>query len=169
MFRSPYVKQHNSEHKSRFMIDAIILDRLDHLDSGDSERLTWFYDVPLAVWSELKSQWILGRPSNCLMYGNQTKETHKALVVLEAKEHSETDITQLIIYLAAVQDARKKANNKLNGSVFGISTDAYGWQFLFLNSDRKLCVSPTISWLLQRSLVIQWIDQILQDAVRITA
>lgn len=85
----------------------------------------------------------------------------------EAKElGTTTDITQLITYLAAVQDARKKTG-KLDVSVFGISTDAYGWQFLFLNSDRKLSVSPAINWYFQSSLVIQWIDRILQDAIRI--
>lgn len=82
MLRSPYLLHHNSGHKSRFVIDAILLDRLDQLDNAVSERLTWFYDVQLAVWSGLKREWIQGKAANCLMYGKQKNDMHTALLVL---------------------------------------------------------------------------------------
>ena len=49
-------------------------------------------------------------------------------------------LPQLIIYLAAVQDARTSCN-KMNSSVFGLLTDSTNFRFISLDPLRKLFVS----------------------------
>jgi hypothetical protein len=51
----------------------------------------------------------------------------------------------MIVYLAAVQQARI-ADNKINTSVFGITTDSDEFKFIFLDSKMKLFASKGFNW-----------------------
>ena len=74
-------------------------------------------------------------------------------------------LPQLIIYLAAVQDACKCCN-KMNSSVFGLLTDSTNFRFIYLNPLRKLFVSKSYEWMEEKARIIQWIDKILEDLIQ---
>ena len=74
-------------------------------------------------------------------------------------------LPQLIIYLAAAQDARKSCN-KANSSIFGLLTDSTNFRFVYLDPSRKLFVSKLHEWLDEKTRIVQWIDKILEDLVQ---
>ena len=74
-------------------------------------------------------------------------------------------LPQLIIYLAAVQDARKCCN-KINSSVFGLLTDSTNFRFVYLDPSRKLFVSKPHEWMEEKARIVQWIDKILEDSIQ---
>jgi hypothetical protein len=76
-----------------------------------------------------------------------------------------TALPQLIIYLAAIQDARKRAGKKFK-SAFGLITDGSWFQFAFLDDSRKLFVSRVKEWVSDKMEIIKWIDKILEDAIK---
>jgi hypothetical protein len=81
---------------------------------------------------------------------------------------AEAALPRLIVYLAAIQDSRKRAG-KVNCSVFGVMTDSRQFVFVFLDESRKLFVSNTLSWLNQDTTIVKWIDKILEDAIKSSA
>lgn len=47
----------------------------------------------------------------------------------------------------------------------GVMSDCTVYTFAFLDKNRKLFLSPTFRWMIQKVEIVQWIDQILRDAI----
>jgi hypothetical protein len=122
---------------SRSVVNINFCDRLEALkDPGAGERLHWLAGVSLAAESLRENVTISGRADWVLAHaeGKAASETtlvvlcvfrHLNLIYMTANPPSEAKkgaaklaLPQLVIYLAAIQDARKKAR-KDNTSVFG--------------------------------------------------
>lgn len=78
---------------------------------------------------------------------------------------AKSGLPQLIIYLAAVQNARQQPNKAIC-SVFGISTDSNQYYFVHLDVERELFVSKPFHWLTEKTEVVRWADRILSHAIR---
>jgi hypothetical protein len=74
-------------------------------------------------------------------------------------------LPQLIIYLAAIQDARKRIG-KINYSVFGLLTDSEDFEFVYPDPSRTLFVSRLYQWMYEKVEIIQWIDKILEESIK---
>ena len=75
-----------------------------------------------------------------------------------------TALPQMIIYLAAVRQARL-VEKKINSSVFGILTDSVEFQFAFLSSEMKLFISKVLVWHFESTEILRWLDRILADSI----
>ncbi|KAL2863694.1 uncharacterized protein BJX67DRAFT_384392 [Aspergillus lucknowensis] len=184
LLSSPYFQRANSESTARIVFDVLFCDRLESLDAHEAgKKLNWYPKVILSVTSKTNDFSIHGRADRCLSYGTkaaretalvvlfvssfsiQTK-TIKLTLVGEAKKPGAMGpaLAQLIIYLAAVQDARKQVN--INPSVFGVISDSRVYQFAWLDGNRKLFVSDVYSWVSNQSIIIKWIDRMLRDSIK---
>ena len=84
--------------------------------------------------------------------------------MIEAKplESTSVGMPQLLVYMAAGQDAR---HDQINCNVFGMLTDSDEFRFAFLDENRKLWVSKPLVWAADQDLIIAFIDRILIDAI----
>ncbi|OXV10665.1 hypothetical protein Egran_01575 [Elaphomyces granulatus] len=158
--QSKYFKSSNSEMMARISIDILFCDRLNLLqDSNAEEHLNWVPEVSLSEHKHCHSrEGRLGIGVQCelsIRFSLEAKRGGAAKAVLP----------QLIVYLAAIQDSRKRAD-KVNYSVFGVMTDSSEFIFVLLDESRKLFVSNTLSWLNQDTTIVKWIDKILEDAIK---
>lgn len=78
---------------------------------------------------------------------------------------AQSRLPQLIICLAAVQDARKESH-KMNSAVFGLVTDSSVFQFVYLDPARKLFTSRLLQWVTDKKRIVQWIDRVLEDSIK---
>ena len=152
----------------RTLIDLIVLDRLKKLkDHGAARRLHVSAEVPVSVHAKDaygNDQLVRGRANWALGYGVTKSDTGAILLMVEAKpfESAAVGMPQLLVYMAAVQDA---CHDRVNRSVFGMSTDSVDFRFAFLDENRKLWVSEPLMWASDQDLIIAFIDRILIDAI----
>lgn len=165
---SEYVGVRQDEAFCRTIIDLIILDRLKHLeDHSAAHRLQVSAEVPVSVRIRDvygNDQLVRGRADWALGYGTTKSETGAILLMVEAKpnEAASVGMPQLLVYMAAVQDARR---DRVNRTVFGMLTDSDEFRFAFLDEKRKLFVSRPLLWAIDQNLIITYIDNILIDAI----
>ncbi|OCL00585.1 uncharacterized protein K441DRAFT_533611 [Cenococcum geophilum 1.58] len=165
---SKYFKSTNYESLCRTILNIIFCDRLNILNNRKSELyLNSVFGVTLSTQSKRLHKTISGRADWVLGHGNLRSTLDPSLIVMEAKRTGAADLAlpQLIIYLAAVQDARK-SRSKMNSSVFGLLTDSTNFRFVYLDPSRKLFVSKPHEWLEEKAKIIQWIDKILEDSIQ---
>ena len=86
-----------------------------------------------------RADWILG-------YGKTKANTGSILMIVEAKGlgRAETGLTQMLIYMAAVHEARR---GYTNNSVFGMLSNSIEFKFAFLDSNKKFYVSYPLFWI----------------------
>ncbi|KAN0072338.1 hypothetical protein V8E54_009267 [Elaphomyces granulatus] len=152
--QSKYFKSSNSEMMALISIDILFCDRLNLLQDSNAEaHLNWL-------------------PEHCqegrLGIGVQCELSIRFSLEAKRGGAAEAALPRLIVYLAAIQDSRKRAG-KVNCSVFGVMTDSRQFVFVFLDESRKLFVSNTLSWLNQDTTIVKWIDKILEDAIKSSA
>lgn len=168
LFHSEYVGVRQDEAFCRTIIDLIILDRLKNLkDHSAAHRLQVSAEVPISIRTKDvygDDELIRGRADWALGYGATKNDTGAILLMVEAKPNESASIgmPQLLVYMAAVQDAR---HDRINRSVFGMLTDSDEFRFAFLDDTRKLFVSKPLMWALEQDLIIAYIDTILLDAI----
>lgn len=165
---SPYIPDRTNESFSRTIIDLILLDRLNALrDETSHRKLLLGAEVTIAiqVMDNGKPTVVQGRADWAIGYGNSTETTGNLLIVAEAKRVGQAVVgmPQLIIYMAAAQEARK---DRVNQTVWGILSDAHNFFFLCLNNDRKLLTSPMLEWRYQSSQILNHLDTLLRDAIQ---
>jgi hypothetical protein len=51
-------------------------------------------------------------------------------------------------------------------SVFGLLTDSLSFQFVFLNTEKKLFTSRLLQWHLEKAQIIRWIDHVLAESIK---
>lgn len=164
---SPYIAVRADEAISRTIIDLIMIDRLRNLQDKDAyHQLHVSAEVAMSVRVQDQfgsHQIIKGRADWALGYGPKS-DIATSLVIIEAKRHAEGTIgvPQLLVYMAAVQDARKHRPNK---SVFGILSDSNRFTFLLLDQHAKLFKSRVFEWSFDAPTIINHIDIILIDAI----
>ena len=144
------------------------MDRLHHLQDNDAtHRLQVSAEVPVSVRVKDvygNDELVKGRADWALGYGATKSDTGAILLVVEAKpfEAAAVGMPQLLVYMAAVQDARQ---NRINRSVFGMLSDSKEFRFSFLDENRKLYVSNTLVWSNMQDMIIAYIDMILISAI----
>jgi hypothetical protein len=154
---------------SRTVLDLILYDRLRHLEDKDAfHQLILSAEVPVSVNIEDEfgnPEIINGRADWVLGYGKTKANTGSILMIVEAKAggKAETGLPQMLIYMAAVHEAR---HGHTNNSVFGMLSDSREFTFAFLDSNKKLHVSLTFFWLHHQQAIISYIDAILLDAIQ---
>jgi hypothetical protein len=50
--------------------------------------------------------------------------------------------------------------------VFGLLTDPLSFQFVFLNTEKKLFTSRLLQWHLEKAQIIRWIDHVLAESIK---
>ncbi|OOO13694.1 17 kDa surface antigen [Aspergillus oryzae] len=94
------------------------------------------FETPL---SSIISQRVIlrGDADYTVWYTSHRKETNQ-LVIVEAKKarHVTLGLPQLLGYMGSVQVARRTAQ-KCKITVFGVLTDGYQWDFVYLNENSK--------------------------------
>jgi hypothetical protein len=50
--------------------------------------------------------------------------------------------------------------------VFGLLTDSLSFQFVFLNTEKKLFTSRLLQWHLEKAQIIRWIDHVLAESIK---
>lgn len=45
-------------------------------------------------------------------------------------------------------------------------TDADEFQFIYLNTDRKLFTSRPLRWYYDKNQIVQWVDRVLEDSIK---
>jgi hypothetical protein len=105
-----------------------------------------------------RADWVLG-------YGKDKMNTGSILMVVEAKPHENASIglPQMLVYMAAVQEARL---GHTNNTVFGMLSDGKEFKFAFLDSNKKFYVSLPLFWIHHQQAIISYIDAILLDAIQ---
>ena len=139
---------------SRTIIDNLLCDRLLALDDSKANKnlqVATEVDIraELANISEKASYnagYVTGRADYVLSYGGLKSSLENALVVIEAKKDGfcYTAITQMLCYLAGIQNACKRAG-KINIEVFGIMADTDNFQFALLDNQRTAFISKPLS------------------------
>jgi hypothetical protein len=155
---------------SRTILDLILVDRLRHLEDKDAfHRLILSAEVPVSVKIKIddKPELANGRADWALGYGRNKANTGSILIVVEAKprENASVGLPQLLVYMAAVQEARLGHTNK---DVFGMLSDSKEFRFAFLDSNKKFYESLPFFWRLrqQQQVILSYIDTMLLDAIQ---
>ena len=106
-----------------------------------------------------------GRADWALGWGPDKSNTGSLLIIVEAKAvgNGTVGMPQLLVYMAAVQEARRDRPNK---TVFGMLSDTSDYKFACLDNNKKLLVSHSLEWLFDRQAILRHIDHILQDAIQ---
>ena len=154
---------------SRTVLDLILYDRLRHLEDKDAfHQLILSAEVPVSV--NIKDEFgnpeiINGRADWILGYGKTKANTGSILMVVEAKGlgRAETGLTQMLIYMAAVHEARR---GHTNNSVFGMLSDSTEFRFAFLDSNKRFHDSRPLLWKFDQQAIISYIDAMLLDAIQ---
>ncbi len=69
---------------------------------------------------------------------------------------------QLIVYLAAVWEARENKNNR---TVFGILSNADGYWFACFDNSKNLSISKQLVWRDDKKEILAHLDTILRDFI----
>lgn len=110
------------------------MDRLRHSEGKDScHWLQISAEVPVSICIKDaygNHEMVKGRAEWTLGYGTDKNDTGPILLVVEAKpyESAPVGMPRLLVYMAAVQEARQ---DRVNGSVFGMISDKQRVSFLF--------------------------------------
>lgn len=110
------------------------MDRLRHLEGEDSRHwLQVSAEVPVSIRIRDvygNHEMVKGRADWALDYGTDKNDTGPILLVVEAKpyESAPVGMPRLLVYMAAVQEARQ---DRVNGSAFGMISDKQRVSFLF--------------------------------------
>ena len=150
------------------ILDLIIIDRLRHLEDKDAHhRLQVSAEVPMSI--QVKDIYgneeiIKGRADWALGYGTNKLNTGAILLIVEAKpyESAAVGMPQLLIYMAAVYEARK---DRVNKSVFGMLSDCKEFRFAFLDENKKFFVTESFAWVTKQSTIIAYLDMVLTNAI----
>lgn len=107
---------------------------------------------------------IKGRADWALGYGTNRLNTGAILLVVEAKPYDSAAVgmPQLLVYMAAVYEARK---DRINKSVFGVLSDCKEFRFAFLDENKKLFVTESFAWMTKQSTIIGYLDMVLIKAI----
>lgn len=124
-------------------------------------------EVPVSIRVKDKfgnDELVKGRADWALGYGTTKNDTGAILLVVEAKpfDSAPVGMPQLLVYMAAVQDARK---HRINRSVFGMLSDSNEFRFSFLDENGKLFVSELLMWATRQDMIIAYIDMMLISAI----
>ena len=165
---SDYVSVRHDESFCRTVLDLIIMDRLRHLEDRDTHhRLQVSAEVPVSI--RIKdiygnNEIVKGKADWALGYGANKSDTGAILLVVEAKpyESAAVGMPQLLVYMAAVYEARQ---NRINRSVFGMVSDSKEFRFSFLDEKKKLFTTRPFTWLSEQSTIIAYIDMMLINAI----
>lgn len=104
------------------------------------------------------ADWALG-------YGIDKRNTGSLLIIVEAKSAGSTlvGMPQMLVYMVAVQEARRDRTNK---TVFGMLSDGTFYTFACLDNNKRLFISRNFQWLFDRQVILRHIDHILLDAIQ---
>ena len=107
---------------------------------------------------------IKGRADWALGYGIDKPHMGAILLVVEAKPYESAAIgmPQLLVYMAAVYEARK---DHVNQSVFGMLSDSKEFRFAFLDENKKLFITESFAWVTKQSTIIAYLDMVLINAI----
>lgn len=144
------------------------MDRLCHLEDRDSyHRLQVTAEIPVKI--RIKNlygneEMIKGRADWALGYGANKTDTGALLIVAEAKPYASAAVglPQLLVYMAAVFEARK---DRINQSVFGMLSDSRAFSFAFLDDQKKLFTTKWFIWTVEESTIIGYLDMMLLSAI----
>ena len=147
-----------------------MIDRLRHLEDKDAmHKLQISAEVPVSI--SIKDVYgneelVKGKADWALGYGNEKSDTGAILLIDEAKpcDSAAIGMPQLLVYMAAVQESRIRENG-INKSVFGMLSDSKEFRFSFLDENKKLFMTQTYTWVLQKATIISCIDEILASAI----
>lgn len=161
------MKEFRPESLVRTLVDIFLCDRLELLDDAMSYKHLKVIPETQVDAKTKDGACISGRADWVLGYADDKARLHEMLLVVEAKRPHQVGaaLSQLLIYLAGVQQARSKAE-KENVTVFGIATDAIEYRFVMLRSDRKAFVSKTLHSKADTGMVVSFLDQIIEDAIQ---
>lgn len=154
-----YVSVRHDESFCRTVLDLTIMDRLRHLEDKDPHRrLRASAEVPVSIRIQDiygNSKMVKDRADQALGYGTDKSDTGAILLVVEAKpyESAPVGMPQLLIYMAAVHEARQ---NRINNSVFGMISDSKEFRFCSLNQQNRLFTSRTYIWTIEQSIIIAY-------------
>ena len=154
---------------TRTILDLVLIDRLNQLkDTDASRRLLLSAEVPVSVkYVDERGRPILlkGRADWALGYGTDKRNTGSLLIIVEAKPAGIglIGMPQMMVYMAAVQEARRERANK---TVFGMLSDGTFYTFACLDNNKRLLISRTFQWLFDRQAILRHIDHILLDAIQ---
>lgn len=166
---SHYIPSRTNESFSRIILDLVFVDRLNHLqDEAAHKKLLLGTEVSLAIETNDdmgKRTMIKGRADWALGYGSSKTNTGSILIIAEAKrvENASVGMPQMLIYMAAVREAR---GNRENKTVWGILSDSSEFYFACLKDDGKLLTSPPFAWRFHQSDILRYIDTMLRDAMQ---
>ena len=106
-----------------------------------------------------------GRADWALGYGTDKRNTGSLLIIVEAKSAGNelVGMPQMLVYMSAVQEARRDRTNK---TVFGMLSDSTFYTFACLDNNKRLFISRTFQWILDRQAILRHIDHILLDAIQ---
>ena len=164
-----YVCSRTDEAITRTILDLVLVDRLNQLeDMGVSCRLLLSAEVPVSVkYVDEHGKPILlkGHADWALGYGTDKRNTGSLLIIVEAKPagNASVGMPQMLVYMAAIQDARQDRTNK---TVFGMLSDGTNYTFACLNNNKRLLISRNFQWLFDRPKILRHIDRILLDAIQ---
>ena len=150
------------------MLDLIVLDRLRHLqDENVFRRLQLSAEVPVSIRAKDvygNDEIVKGRADWALGYGRDKIDTGSILLMVEAKPYAKAPIgmPQLLVYMAAVHDARK---DKINESVFGMLSDSEEFHFAFLDPNKKFFTLKPFLWRAEKATILAYLDMILLNAI----
>ena len=151
---------------SRTILDLVLIDRLNQLQSEDAfERLIMSAEVPISVKvsEDGRPTLIRGRADWVLGWGLDKTNTGSILVAIEGKgKNNASGMPQLLVYLAGIHTARQ---NRLNSTVFGLLSDGETFKFACLDNDKKLFLSRGFEWELDQKTILAFLDEILLDAI----
>ena len=165
---SDYVSVRQDESFCRTVLDLIIMDRLRQLEDRDAHhRLQVSAEVPVAIRVKDiygNDEMIKGRADWALGYGANKTDTGAILLIVEAKPYESAAIgmPQLLVYMAAVHEARQ---NRVNKSVFGMVSDSKEFRFAFLDENKKFFTTESFTWAIRQSTIIAYIDMMLINAI----
>ena len=95
----------------------------------------------------------------------KTSRIGSVVIIVEAKERGNASVgmPQMLVYMAAVQEARV---GHTNTSVFGMLSDSTNFEFAFLDSDKKFYVSPPLRWVYSQQTILSYFDTMLLNAIQ---
>jgi hypothetical protein len=165
---SEYINTRLDEALSHTALDLVLIDRLKSLQDQDSYcrlLLSAEVTVSMPIFTEGKHELVKGRADWALGYGRDKANTGSILIVVEAKPYGSASVgmPQMMVYMAAVQDARRRHTNR---AVFGMLSDSHEFRFAYLDSNKKFHVSNTLDWIAQQKIIISYIDAMLLDAIQ---